>query len=269
MRNLILVAALVACVAAQSRAQNHENRNAISARLNFFDYGYFSDENKLKTSEGFEVGYWRNLLPFVNVGVPLKVGVAKLPGISDNTVTTSVDGILQLQQMREKSRLSPFLFGGAGIMVEDFKNRTIYLPAGAGLNLRISKYAFISPQVEFRKALQKSNRDNATIGIGFLYLLHPAAPDTSMATMNKPTDTDGDGVLDFTDACPTEIGTAKTFGCPDRDGDGVADSEDKCPDLAGLAATLGCPDADKQRRAPHLPHPVSQAQIHQCAQDRQ
>lgn len=244
MRNLILAVAALLCFAATSHGQNIENKNAISARLNFFDYGYFSDENKLKTSQGFELGYYRNILPFLNVGVPLKIGLAKLPGTTDNTVTASLDGLIQLQQMREKSRISPFLFGGAGVMTEDFDKTVLYLPAGAGVNLRISKYAFISPQVEFRKALQKNNRDNMTVGIGFVYLLHPAEPDTTMMATNQPTDLDGDGVLDFTDACPTEVGTAATFGCPDRDGDGIADAEDKCPDLKGLTTTLGCPDAD-------------------------
>ena len=45
MRNLILVAGLLFGMAAQqSHAQTPENRNAISARLHFFDYGLFADE---------------------------------------------------------------------------------------------------------------------------------------------------------------------------------------------------------------------------------
>ena len=67
MRNLILAAATFLCLAAQSHAQNAENKNAISARLNFFDYGYFSAENKAQVSQGFELGYFRNVLPFVNL----------------------------------------------------------------------------------------------------------------------------------------------------------------------------------------------------------
>jgi OmpA-OmpF porin, OOP family len=243
MRNLILVAATFLGLAVQSHAQNAENKNAISARLNFFDYGYFSTENAAKVSQGFELGYFRNVLPFVNLGVPFKVGVAKLPGKVNNSVTISADGLIQLQQMRSKYRISPFLFGGAGIALEEFKDIRINFPVGAGLNLRVSKYAYLSPQLEFRKALDP-DRDNMNVGLGFLYLLHPAAPDTTPVAILKPKDTDGDGVLDFTDACPDEIGSAETFGCPDRDGDKVADNEDKCPDLPGKSATLGCPDSD-------------------------
>jgi len=60
-------------------------------------------------------------------------------------------------------------------------------------------------------------------------------------------DRDGDGIVDSSDACPDQAGTAALQGCPDRDGDGIADKDDKCPDVAGLAKYQGCPipDTDK------------------------
>ncbi len=57
-------------------------------------------------------------------------------------------------------------------------------------------------------------------------------------------DTDGDGIPDEQDACPTLAGTALTKGCPDRDGDGIADKDDECPDVAGLLQYKGCPVID-------------------------
>ena len=66
-------------------------------------------------------------------------------------------------------------------------------------------------------------------------------------------DTDGDGVLDKDDACPTEPGLRtedpKTNGCPDpdRDKDGVLNDVDACPDEPGKAdpdpKKNGCPKA--------------------------
>lgn len=56
-------------------------------------------------------------------------------------------------------------------------------------------------------------------------------------------DSDGDGVLDKDDACPSVAGTVK--GCPDRDGDGIADKDDDCPDLAGVPEKKGCPLEEK------------------------
>ncbi|TMM53312.1 hypothetical protein FEE95_19810 [Maribacter algarum] len=57
-------------------------------------------------------------------------------------------------------------------------------------------------------------------------------------------DTDGDGVADADDACPSEAGLAALGGCPDADSDGVADKDDSCPNEAGLSDLAGCPDAD-------------------------
>jgi|GEM_PF-2692365 len=61
-------------------------------------------------------------------------------------------------------------------------------------------------------------------------------------------DTDGDGVLNADDVCPTIAGVAggDQSGCPaategDRDGDGVADGVDFCPDQAGSTESDGCP----------------------------
>ena len=52
-------------------------------------------------------------------------------------------------------------------------------------------------------------------------------------------DTDGDGINDGDDRCPSTPGPAPT-GCPDGDGDGVADVFDLCPGEPGNGAD-GCP----------------------------
>ena len=64
-----------------------------------------------------------------------------------------------------------------------------------------------------------------------------------------PKDTDGDGIIDSLDKCPTVKGLARYEGCPipDTDKDGINDEEDKCPTVPGLARYQGCPipDTDK------------------------
>jgi OOP family OmpA-OmpF porin len=68
-------------------------------------------------------------------------------------------------------------------------------------------------------------------------------------------DTDGDGIPDDIDACPTEPEDHKDpdpmDGCPapsDRDGDGIPDKFDKCPDEPedkdGIDDQDGCPEVD-------------------------
>lgn len=64
-----------------------------------------------------------------------------------------------------------------------------------------------------------------------------------------PADSDGDGIADPNDKCPSVPGLAKYDGCPipDTDADGVNDEMDKCPNVPGLAKYDGCPipDTDK------------------------
>ncbi|MCX6194932.1 MAG: OmpA family protein [Cytophagales bacterium] len=60
----------------------------------------------------------------------------------------------------------------------------------------------------------------------------------------EPLDTDGDGVFDSEDRCPTVKGVRENNGCPsDKDADGVIDALDDCPVVAGLKELKGCPPA--------------------------
>lgn len=61
-----------------------------------------------------------------------------------------------------------------------------------------------------------------------------------------PPDTDGDGIADPADKCPTQAGLARYQGCPipDSDADGINDENDKCPNQAGVAQYDGCPVPD-------------------------
>jgi outer membrane protein OmpA-like peptidoglycan-associated protein len=53
-----------------------------------------------------------------------------------------------------------------------------------------------------------------------------------------PSDSDGDGITDDKDACPTVKGIEskdpKLNGCPDTDGDGIFDQQDACPQVKGI-----------------------------------
>jgi outer membrane protein OmpA-like peptidoglycan-associated protein len=72
------------------------------------------------------------------------------------------------------------------------------------------------------------------------------APTPPVVVKIEPKDTDGDGIPDDIDRCPTVPGPKENFGCPwgDRDHDGIADNVDKCPDVPGIPELQGCPDVD-------------------------
>jgi OmpA-OmpF porin, OOP family len=229
-----------------SRAQNSEFRNAVHAKLNLIDYGVLNSTD-FKPGQGFELGVFRNVSKFLNVGIPGKIGLVRLPNARVNTVIASADLVAHLGDMRPSTKFSPYFFGGAGLFTEKFTKAKVQFPFGGGLHYRLSKYAYINGQVEMRKAMI-DNRDNFQIGIGYVYLLHkpemqdmpPVLPPIDDTTL----DTDADGTLDMLDHCPTQVGPAIALGCPDADLDSIADFEDRCPDARGSIMTQGCPDID-------------------------
>ncbi len=72
--------------------------------------------------------------------------------------------------------------------------------------------------------------------------IDPAFPVTEPAPVVAEPDTDGDGLIDRLDRCPTEVGEVPAEGCPgaDGDGDGIVDAADNCPTEKGDAANRGC-----------------------------
>jgi outer membrane protein OmpA-like peptidoglycan-associated protein len=80
----------------------------------------------------------------------------------------------------------------------------------------------------------------------------PPPPPAAPTTPPPPPDTDGDGLRDPDDRCPTEAEDKDGFededGCPEKDNDkdGVADGDDRCPNepetVNGVDDQDGCPD---------------------------
>src|SRR3989449_3525132 len=54
---------------------------------------------------------------------------------------------------------------------------------------------------------------------------------SDLVVVEAPKDTDGDGIPDPEDKCPTVPGPKENQGCPwpDTDKDGIPDKDDKCP----------------------------------------
>ena len=254
------------------QAQFVSNPNALVVKKTFIDH-YTPAQGRLTKFEnitgGWEIGYFRNLGGPVNLGFPVKLGIAKIPEEVKNRTLLGVDAVLQLQSFRRDRLFNPFIFAGIGYTIEKFRFKNSYaqIPGGLGVNYNLGNGAFLTAQAEYRYTLGDAERDNIQYGIGLVFLLGTdfgkRDPIERLNLSESKKDSDGDGLADIHDKCPEEPGRPVLSGCPDSDFDGIADAYDKCPDVMGRADLGGCPDrdrdgiADNEDMCPHEPGPLN------------
>ena len=153
---------------------------------------------------------------------------------------------------------SMFKWGaGVGVLLLDNRHLQLGLEAAGGLTFRELQKRTINS--ELLGSVRYRIIDDLEVGVG-------AGPGLSSGvgtpdfrgvlmiayTPEQKQDSDGDGILDPQDACPTVPGVHNEDptqnGCPppdDRDGDNILDAEDACPDVKGIKhedpQKNGCP----------------------------
>lgn len=129
---------------------------------------------------------------------------------------------------------------------DDFKKTSLALSGG----VEVLPHARVTIFGRYIYGLTNmDNRSTEADGLKYKNMNIQAGLKLKLFGKKVPADSDGDGVADPNDKCPTVFGFARYEGCPipDTDGDGINDEEDKCPGQAGIAKYNGCPipDTDK------------------------
>lgn len=199
---------------------------------------------------GLTVGYY----PIPHLGIEAEATL--VPGTTragDGSTIVAVGYRGHLVVNILTGRLRPFLLfgGGAYSSVYTSANSGIYqdtdlqFHAGAGLKyyvtprlmLRLDGRVLATPAINYDLVLPEFE---VMLGVGGHF-----------AFKSKAKDTDGDGIIDSVDQCPTEAedkdGYEDRDGCPDPDNDqdGILDGADRCPNQPGPAENNGCPDTDR------------------------
>jgi outer membrane protein OmpA-like peptidoglycan-associated protein len=129
-----------------------------------------------------------------------------------------------------------------------------FLPMGIGLRVNLFDEAGINFNSQYRIPINYGTSNYHFFHSLGLYGIIGQRKEVSkplpvVPAVEAPKDTDGDGITDDKDKCPTVPGVAKYDGCPvpDTDKDGINDDEDQCPTVPGVARYHGCPipDSDK------------------------
>ncbi|MFL9482995.1 OmpA family protein [Chitinophagaceae bacterium LWZ2-11] len=171
------------------------------------------------------------------------------PYYSENQLLIEADANINVKLLTDRYFLVPYLTAGVGASMYNANYFNAYAPVGGGLQFKVTKNTFIYTQMTYLIGVSTDAKES------FDYTIMVSVPIAKNKKTKKVTpkilpvvilDTDGDGVPDSIDKCPTVKGLAKYAGCPipDTDGDGINDEEDKCPTVKGVAKYQGCPIPD-------------------------
>lgn len=224
--------------------------------------------NKLWTkigdmAPGIGVNYYHGLTEYIDFQGSLGGSFTKYPfafssGLAPSTQNKflmELSTAANIKLLTDKHTIVPYIHLGVGASMYAGSNFAAYAPTGAGLQFKLAEGTFINTMFGYNIKVSNNSVNHLTYSMSLVsplkekkpVVIPPPPPPAPVVVPEK--DTDGDGIVDSKDKCPTVPGIAKYNGCPipDTDGDGINDENDKCPTVKGLAKYQGCPipDTDK------------------------
>ncbi len=211
---------------------------------------------KLKDmSPGIAISYFKGIRKHMDFAASLGGSYIRYPMTGKNFTSDNLlletNASMHLKMVSEKYWVQPYISLGIGAH-KYLSYYGAFIPLGLGMKVNFydEAHLFISSTYRVPVTTETANYHfQHSLGIAGRIgkkkepvVIPPPPPP-------PPVDTDGDGIVDNLDKCPTVKGIAKYDGCPipDTDKDGINDEEDKCPTVPGLARYQGCPipDTDK------------------------
>lgn len=251
MKNLMLTLAIgLCCFVSTIQAQNQENRWAVGMYPGILQYQGTPGSELFKLNESsakvaIGAAYYLNSSFNIEGAImggnldfedSLSTFDSPIWDLTGNLVYKFNNGYI----LSEDAFLSPFLHAGGGPVYTKADGLDLTASLGGGLNFRFDDMFNLQLRTAYKPTTSDQYNSWAHT-VGFVFGLAGKGEKAE-----KPSDRDGDGIIDVNDRCPDEAGLEMNDGCPeveesDRDGDGIIDSEDRCPDVKGVASNEGCP----------------------------
>lgn len=214
-------------------------------------------------SPGLNLTYYEGLSEHLDFAISLGATYVKYPFSYNSGVARPLDSKFLLESsanvnlklLSDKYTIVPYLSAGIGASMYQGTYFAAFAPVGAGIQINLGEGNFLNTNIIYNSMVSGLSVNHMNYSIGFASPLKdkktvpvvvvPPPPPPPPA----PKDTDGDGITDNNDKCPTVPGVAKYDGCPvpDTDGDGINDENDKCPTVKGIAKYDGCPIPDRDK----------------------
>lgn len=170
--------------------------------------------------------------------------------VNEKNFLSELDFVMRLRMFPKMVALQPYWLTGLGCaFVNNQVSSCIVL--GPGLQWHFKDvYVHLNALYKPNIAGNVNNHYAYSIGVGGS-INKPKVKKNKNAAMPVTTnpvviihDTDGDGIVDSVDTCPTIAGVLQFNGCPDSDRDGIPDRLDNCPTVFGKEKYKGCPPPD-------------------------
>ena len=209
-------------------------------------------------SPGIAISYFKGILPRIDFAATLNGSFLDYPfrnraPFGNNHLLLEGDASANFKLVTEDYWVIPYATIGVG--VHTYKGYYGgFVPLGVGLRVNLFDEAGINFTSQYRiPANYETSNYHFFHSIGIYGIIgqkkEEPKPLPPVPVVEALKDSDGDGITDDKDKCPTVPGVAKYDGCPvpDTDKDGINDDDDQCPTVAGVARYHGCPvpDSDK------------------------
>jgi outer membrane protein OmpA-like peptidoglycan-associated protein len=215
----------------------------------------FRRDQWAKTREmapGIALSYFKGLSPNIDFAGTAafsfpRIPIENKPDVTSAPLLSEVDASFNFKMLPDNFFFSPYLIAGVGASKYG-SSFGAFVPLGGGVKFNFFEEASLFITHQYRiPVISGTNNYHFMSSIGIAGSVgKKSEPELKPLPPAPPKDTDGDGINDEQDRCPTVAGIAKYQGCPipDTDNDGVNDEEDKCPTVPGLAKYAGCPIPD-------------------------
>jgi len=211
---------------------------------------------------GLGLSYLQGLTDHIDFVGSLGGSFTKYPFSFNSGVTASNDSkflletsaSLNFKLLTDNYFVVPYFTLGIGASMYSGTYFAATMPTGLGLQFNLGEGTYVNTQFGYNAKISDLAINHLTYSLGIASPLKDkkeapvvVAPPPPPPPPVVEKDTDGDGIVDSKDKCPTVPGTAKYDGCPvpDTDGDGINDENDKCPTVKGIAKYNGCPIPDR------------------------
>jgi OmpA-OmpF porin, OOP family len=223
---------------------------SLSSVLNDKSWSKFSE-----MSPGVSVTYATGINPWVDFAATLNGAFSPYPfrgrpASKDNNLLLEGDASVNFKLVSEDYWVIPYASAGIGAhMYKSYYGA--FVPLGIGFRVDLFKEAGVNISSQYRIPVNYETSNYHFLHSIGIYGIIGNKKEAVKAVPPVPAikDSDGDGISDDNDKCPTVPGVAKYGGCPvpDTDKDGIDDDNDKCPTVPGVARYQGCPvpDTDK------------------------